>query len=195
MKNLLATLLCVLLIAPQSGFAGGTALSWLPPTQNTDGSAIPATGADALASYRIEYFQCATATTPWPPTPSVAVVPAPAVSHNVTGLASGQRHCFRIAATNNGGVSSQVSATGSALASVSTPAPPTNLQVQTLVAYYVIQQADKFVLLAAGEVAPDTKCNFTQSVNGKYGVPVSAVVKWYGNVRPLVLVGDCVPAA
>jgi hypothetical protein len=62
--------------------------------------------------------------------------------------------------------------------------------VNTLVAYTVIKQPGKFLLLPVGNVPAGTQCDATQNVNGYYMVPASAV-NWSGNVRTDTPVASC----
>lgn len=76
---------------------GAAALSWTPPTQNTDGTTL-----NNLAGYRIQYGRtCSTRD-------QVVQVPnAGATSHTVNGLASGE-WCFAVRAyTSNGSESAE----------------------------------------------------------------------------------------
>jgi len=56
MKNYILALSLLLF----GSLAGATTVTvtWSPPTQNTDDSAIPASGAGSLKTYRIEYGTC-----------------------------------------------------------------------------------------------------------------------------------------
>lgn len=56
--------------------------------------------------------------------------------------------------------------------------------------YYVIQQANKFLAIPVGTAPVGTACDMTQSVDGMYGVPTSAVT-WAGSVHPLAVVAKC----
>lgn len=72
------------------------------------------------------------------------------------------------------------------------PAPPANLTVQGETVYYVIQRANRFLLLPVGTVAIGTPCNRLEYVNGFYVVPTDQVT-WTSNTRPLVVVAQCEP--
>jgi len=68
-------------------------------------------------------------------------------------------------------------------------------EIKTLVTiepqvYNVVKREDRFLLVYVGTAPIGTICDPTQSVNGKYVVPVSAVT-WAGTVKPVVVVGTC----
>jgi hypothetical protein len=86
--------------APVAGASGSVKLSWLAPTQNTDGS--PAT---ELAGYRIYY-----GTDPNQMTDSINVEGAASTSYVVDGLASGTYY-FSVMAYNSAGFNSGLSNT------------------------------------------------------------------------------------
>lgn len=114
--------------------SGGTAsLSWIPPTQNTDGSSLT-----NLAGYRVVYGTSATALAQ-----TIQIATPGASTYTVSGLASGTWF-FGVKAYTSGGVESAVSnvaskvvttspaATGEASVAVTVtprPNPPTQLQV------------------------------------------------------------------
>jgi hypothetical protein len=86
--------------APVPGASGSVKLSWLAPTENTDGS--PAT---ELAGYRIYY-----GTDPNEMTESINVVGATSTSYVVDGLATGTYY-FSVTAYNTAGFNSGLSNT------------------------------------------------------------------------------------
>lgn len=71
---------------------GSATLSWVPPTQNTDGSAL-----SDLAGYRISYGTSSTALTS-----TIQVAAAGATGYTVTNLAPGTYY-FAVRAYNSGG--------------------------------------------------------------------------------------------
>lgn len=171
-----------------AALAGEAALSWELPTQNTDGTAIPATGPDALNHVRAEWFACTSSTQAWPTTPVSAQIAYPGTSYTVTNLPAGL-WCFRVFAVNNAGAESSPSGVGTKQIAPSVPNPPV-LTVTQDVAYYLIMQENRYVLLPVGTVAVGTACDETQSVLGHYVVP-RASVTWYGTVRPQAVVARC----
>jgi hypothetical protein len=84
---------------PPNPAVGTAALTWIAPTQNTDGSALT-----DLAGYRVYHGLSSTALTD--------VVHVTATSYSFTGLASGT-HYFAVSAVNAAGVESAKSAVGS----------------------------------------------------------------------------------
>lgn len=164
---------------------GGAALSWTPPTQNTDGSALT-----NLAGYRVVYGTSASALS------QTIQIANPGVSaYCVTGLAANTWY-FGIKAYNSAGgesdVSNVVTKTISNTPVPVVPSPPASLTVAQgqLIVYQVLGTDAGFQFLPVGTVAPGTACITTQQVNGRYAVPTSAVT-WYGSVKPKVVVAQC----
>jgi len=71
------------------------------------------------------------------------------------------------------------------------PAPPVILEVEA-VAFTVVKQPNRFLLLSIGKVPPGTECDSSNSVNGHSVVPTEAVV-WTSPTgsRPVVVVAKC----
>lgn len=171
MRKLIALLLVVIVGIAVAGLAmAGTAdLSWVNPTTNTDGSGIPATGPDSLASTAVEWFQCAATTDPWPANPSRASIPAPATTYRITGLTGGQRYCARAFAVN---VAGGTAASSNVVTKVIPPTTP-NPVVLTVIeptAYRMRQSVDGFEFLALGSVPIGTACD-ARDVTGYHLVP------------------------
>jgi hypothetical protein len=166
------------------------ALTWVAPTQNTDGS--PLTN---LAAYDVSYGpNCTTM-------PSVKAVNAPATTTTVSGLAGNV--CFGVKARTTTGQQSALSntvtktqpaaATGFAQADVTVdtqPAPPTGLAVTDSVAWSVKPDGSNWLSQfiarlrgdyrldrVVGEVALGTACSTGLDVReaGYYRVPRDAV--------------------
>lgn len=170
--------------APLASVAGtgSLTLSWTAPTQNTDGSALT-----DLAGYWVYSGAAATSLSKL-----TQITNKAATSYVVTGLVPGS-YSYAVTAYNAAGVESDLSATTTATVPKQTkPAAPTGLKttLATATAYYIIQQADKFILLPVGTVPSGTTCDATQSVNGYYALDRSKVA-WYGATKPLVVVGPC----
>lgn len=176
-----AILLCLSLMLTALAYAGTAELSWTPPTKNTDGSTIPATGPDSLASYKVYYGTANNALN--------QSLSAPGSPFNVTDLANGTWY-FAVSAVNASGVEGPRTSVVSRTFAPPTPAAPTGLTVRALTAYTLVKGKDRFVLLPVGTVPADTPCNPNQTVNGYYVVPTSAVT-WSGTVRPDVVVANC----
>lgn len=167
--------------------AGDAVLTWTLATQNTDGTAIPASGAGSLTSTRVEWGSCSGSN--FGTKAGDQLVAAPAMTYTVTGLAPGT-HCFRAYSRNTYGQESAPTNAVSKVIATPVPQPPTGLTVTATVAYQVIGTPDKFALLPVGTVPADTACDATQSVNGYYAVPRAAVT-WYGSVKPQIVVAAC----
>ena len=179
MKRLIF-LLCLL---PMFAWAGEATLTWTAPTQNTDGSPLT-----DLAGFKIYV-----GTTQGGPYPVSVDIPDPlATTFTVPNLTEGTTYYFVSTAYNSAATvqESDFSNEVSKLIPFKVPNPPSMLTVQNLTVYNVIKQKDKFVLLAAGTVPPDTPCDPNQRVNGHYVVP-NDLVTWFGNVEPIVVVADC----
>lgn len=177
MRKVLITLISTLM--PIICFAGDATVTWTPPTQNTDGSALT-----NLAGYQIVYGTSAAALT------QAIQVPSPSTTtYTVTNLPTGTWY-FAVKAYNSANTYSDISNVASKVVSVAPPAPPTNLHVIDVVVYQVIGTANKFGLIPVGTVPATTSCISDQSVNG-YNAVDRNVVTWYGSVKPQVVVALC----
>ena len=101
--------------------AGDALLSWTPPTTNTDGSAIPATGAGSLTGTRVEWGSCSG--TAFGTAAGTVTVPTPATSTTITGLGVAT-YCFRAFARNAYGSESLASAVVNKVFPAPVPNPP-----------------------------------------------------------------------
>ena len=70
-----------------------------------------------------------------------------------------------------------------------TAIPPSGLVTTDPQAYYIVQQADKLVMLPVGTVKPDTPLDTSQSADGFYVIKDRTAVTWYGNTKPPVIWG------
>lgn len=131
--------------------AADATLGWTLPTQNTDNSAIPATGAGSLVSTRIEWGTCSG--TAFGTKAGEAVVPTPATTYVVTDLAPAT-WCFRLFAKNTYGIEGGPSNVVSKVAVPPTPKPPV-LTVTTLA--YDLTFTGSIGRLV-GNVEPGTAC-------------------------------------
>lgn len=86
-----------------SGATGTATLSWVVPTQNTDGSALT-----DLAGYTVYYGASSSNLSS-----SVSVSSATTTSYTVSGLTVGATYYFAIASVNSSGISSDLSAVAS----------------------------------------------------------------------------------
>ncbi len=167
--------------------AGDAVLTWTLATQNTDGTAIPASGPTSLASTRVEWGSCSGSN--FGTKAGEQTVAKPAVTYTVTNLAPGT-YCFRAYSRTVAGVESAPTNVVSKTLLQAPPNPPGNLAVADLVVYQVIGTPDRFGFNPVGTVPAGTACDPTQSINGRYAVPRAAVT-WYGSVKPQVVVAQC----
>lgn len=165
-------------------YAGDAVLTWTAPTQNVDGTAIPATGPGSLAGFRI-YYRPSTSSTD-----TLIVVSDPlATTYTITGLVSGTWN-FQMTAYNAENVESDKS---NAVSKTILEAPlPPSMQLVTVdtSVYNVVKKTNGFALIRMGSVPLNTPCDPMQSVNGHNAVPTSAVT-WSGTARSIVVVAKC----
>lgn len=176
-----------LCLSARPTWAEGLVLTLTLPTQNTDGSAIPASGPGSYASTRAEWGSCA--------------------ADGKFGVAAGEQVYTGTATTlatpdlTPGLWCARVYARTSACdAGPPCESAPTNAVSKTIMAsgpvvsdplvYQVSGVTDHFQLAPVGTVPLGTACDAAQSVNGRMAVP-RAAVSWYGSVRPRVVVAVC----
>lgn len=167
--------------------AGDAVLTWTLATQNTDGTAIPASGPGSLTGTRVEWGSCSGSS--FGTKAGEQLVAKPAVTYTVTNLAPGT-HCFRAYSRNTYGQESAPTNAVQKVIAPPVPQPPGTLTVAATVAYQVIGTPNAFAMIPVGTVPADTVCDSSQSVNGYYAVPREAVT-WYGSVHPQVVVSPC----
>lgn len=119
--------------AAASAHAADATVTWTAPTNNTDGSPIPATGDSALASYLIEWGACSTAAGVTPQVLGTVrgnlSVNAPATSAVITGLTAATVYCLRMYATNVAAAKSAASGTVRYWVPAAAPGAPSNVTV------------------------------------------------------------------
>lgn len=165
-------------------YAGSAQLSWGPPTQNTDGSALT-----NLTSYKIfsatSSAACGTGT--------ATTIAAPATSYTITNLNYGTLY-FCLKAVNANGTESVISNIVSKAIPDAIPNPPTGLTVTATTAYYPQVQQDRVVMIDVGVVPSTTVADASRIIvtGGKTycGVPRTEVT-WYGKTKPLSIFGLC----
>jgi hypothetical protein len=106
-----------------AAYAADATITWTMPTQNTDNSAIPASGSGSIASTRVEWGSC-TSTGGFGTKAGERIVNAPATTTTITGLASGSTFCFRAFVRNTAGAESAASNVVSRVMPSPTPKPP-----------------------------------------------------------------------
>lgn len=190
MKRLGAFLLALISTAAFAAGTGTADLSWVNPTQYSDGSSLPVS---EIQNLKIMYGKCPDGQMPTTVT-AIAVPKAGGTlptSLTVTGLDNGSKYCYAmstVSVSNGESVRSNVAV--STTGPHAPPLPPSGLTVTALTVYMEVRSQNRFALVAVGTVPPDTACDPTQSVNGFYAVPVERV-SWSGNVRPPVVVAKC----
>ncbi len=185
MKKILAC--CLLWIAlgffSSKALAGAVTLSWTPPTQNEDGTALI-----DLEGYFIYY---GTSSGNYPE--SVRVIQKTATSYVIEDLAP-DTYYFVATSYNEANVESRYSneAVKTVPADPTIPGPPTMLAVEALTVFTIIKRNDRFVLVVVGTVPASTQCDPNQSVNGHHVVPNEEVI-WATATgpRPIVVVAQC----
>lgn len=131
MKRYLLSIALVVLAGVASGATVTT--SWNNPTTNTDGSAIPATGAGSLTQARIEYGTCNGAA--FGVKAGEVIRPMP-VTTATLNLQPGTT-CERVKVTNTYANESAASNVATRVIDAPTPSAPTNLTVSEPTAYDV----------------------------------------------------------
>ena len=182
--SLAAIALCV---SASPAIAGDAALTWTLATQNTDGSAIPASGPTSLASTRVEWGTCSGSN--FGTAVGQQIVATPATTYTITGLAAGV-WCFRAYSRTVAGLESAPTNAVTKTILQAPPNPPGNLTVAALVVYQVIGTPDRFGFNPVGTVPAETACDPTQPIVGYY-VVARAAVSWYGSTRPQTVVAKC----
>lgn len=176
----------VLALISFPAWAGTASLTWAIPTTRTDGTALPSS---QYAGTLIEYGTCATLN---PLTFGTKMgeffVAGTATTHTFT--LTPLMYCFRAAARDTASLQSAFTNPVNKDVQDAPPSSPSNLTVVAQTVFTIIKQTDRFVLLPVGTVPANTPCDSTQSVNGHYAVPRSAVT-WAGTVRPAVVVAAC----
>lgn len=156
-------------------------LTWTAPTQNTDGSAL--TNLQSYKVYRAA-TQAGLATAP-----VLATVPAPASGYHDLTAGVGTWY-YSVTARSAAGVESIQSNSVSVTIVPPAPNPPGNLNA-TRVAYTILKQPDRLVMIPVGTVAANTPCDTSQPVGTGYYVVPNAAVTWTGTTRPVVVVAQC----
>lgn len=165
------------------------------PTQNTNGTPIPASGNESLNHLDIRYSICLNGGLDDQNQFEQSDVVE--TTRTISNLADGE-WCFAAAVQNVGdpGTHSGLSNVLSATIGGSIPEPPVLTVVDTTV--YSVSKGDNLFLLAAvGTVPMGTACDESQYVRGInendkfHVVPVDKVDLWFGSVRSNVVVASC----
>jgi len=150
MKNYNNILLGVFLAAVSSAALGATAtITWTHPTQNEDGSLIPATGNGSIAQTRVEWGTC-TSTNGFGTKESDIVVPYPESTVTINNFLGGEKVCFRAFSKNTYGIESNASAVVAKTFDAPKPKPPVLSSV--IAVAYQIKMNDKLEIRVARRV-------------------------------------------
>lgn len=191
-------------------------VTWLPPPDQLTGvrlangqcetKAIPATGPEALGGFRLVYNTSLAALnmpaptndcggiTQSPPTGTVVNITDPAArSYRVTNQANGD-YFYALAALNQAGAISSwagpaTNTINRTSVSATVTVDVTGFATSATPVYNVVKKTNGFVMVVVGSVPLNTPCDRTQTVNGYYAVPISAVT-WTG-VKSIVVVAQC----
>jgi hypothetical protein len=161
-------------------FADNGVLTWTAPTTCANGT--PTTNCPTTG-YRIEHRLSATGT--WA---TVTTTGPTALTYTHVNLPVGDNYwrLFTVAASGESVPTNPVTK----VVTAPLPSPPGGFTVNVMIAYNVVKQRDKFVLVAVGIVPPGTRRDPMNNVNGHCAVPRDSVA-WYGSVRPEVVVVEC----
>lgn len=172
-------------------------LSWIQPTQNSDGSPVVPGELTANTVYRGTKSDGSDLV--------LAIVLTPAMTSYIDASIAAGKWCYAVSATGSftvtgSGVVAKEGAKSNVLCVTKiappppAPNPPTNPITVASAVYTIIQGQDRLVMLRVGTAPAGTACDPAQAVVGDgvpyYAVPV-AKVSWSGNVRPSVVVSKC----
>jgi hypothetical protein len=172
----------ILALVIGDAFGATATISWQNPTQNVDGSPIPATGAGSLVSTRVDWGTCSG--TAFGTKQGEVVVPMPATTATIPDLADGATVCFRAFSRNTFGEQSATSNIVSRIIPAPRPRPPV-LSSTVNVAWREYSDG-RFVLV--GMLPLGVECDPARTVE-KYGatfnpVPAAAVQPFNGKPAP-----------
>ena len=182
----------MLILAGVTAGAADLNVSWVNPTANTDGSAIPTSGAGSLTGTRVEWGTCSG--TAFGTRAGEVTVPAPATSTVVQNLTPGT-WCVRAFSRNTYNVESAASNVASRTVNPPVPNPPT-LSVTVPVAFEINLTPSGLVKLGrdVGRVPVGTACTEDMVVANNratyYAVPADAVTL-YRTPKSSMLVAEC----
>jgi hypothetical protein len=117
-----------ILLSACAADAAVVTLTWVNPTENTDNTPIPAQGAGALISNRVEYGSCAPGGQ-FGAAVGSDTIPV-ATTWRVVGLIPGTEYCYRVFAVNSFGVESAASNVVAKRTDLTTPKSPTLIKAE-----------------------------------------------------------------
>lgn len=184
MKRKLSVFLASFLLSINVAIAAEAVLSWTPPTENEDGSALT-----DLAGYKFYY---GTTSGVYDLGPIDLPDPA-ATTYTVTGLDYDTTYYFVATAYNTSGTESVYSNEATKTTAPLRPNPPLNLTVNpdNLTAYTYSISVNKVVMIPVGTVPSNTPCDPTMSMNG-YNLVDTNAVELLANIQPPVAFADCI---
>lgn len=180
--------------AVNEAHAGSLQATWTAPTSNTDGTAIPATGAGSITKYTLYYGLCVGSALPATPTK----LDVTALTVTVSGLAPGT-WCTAVTATNTFGQESAQTNVATKVILAPTPNPPGNLTLASSTVFQAIGTLAGLQMLPVGTVGADAACD-----GGNYVVSQGTIfykiqrtdtthpaVSWFGSVKPQAIYAAC----
>ena len=179
-------------LIPTAALAASATLTWTMPTQNVDGSTIPASGDGALAQSRVEYGPCGTGGG-LANVENGVIVPAPTTTAVINSFVGGETVCFRVRVKNNLGVESEPSNVVSKTFDAPKPRPPVLLSAVT-VAYDVTLDRQQRLKLGrqVGTIELGTPCGDPYETNkGIYFGIDPAAVAFTREPRSSLIVTRC----
>lgn len=168
----LVALLFALLLSCGSARAADLAVSWTYPATNTDGSAIPASGAGSISGFVLEWGTCSG--NAFGTKIGGAAPTSPATSYTVTGLQPGT-YCVRIAAVNSYAVVSAFSNVATKTITAPTPNPPV-LTIATTAYELRSYSNGTFRMVNVGSVPLNAACGVKLAAN-YHAFPAANVTK------------------
>lgn len=172
---------------------------WTLPTNNTDGSLIPATGSGALTN--IKLFRAGTAA--GVPSGTMVLLPPNAAEYTFTGLPTGVAHYFGAKATNGFAVDSDLSNIASTTISPSSDTASATLTIVPKpgapvivdpTAYSTKPDYGRLVFVknaAVGTAALGAPCNDRKPIADGYYAINRQYVTWSGSLQPANVVAKC----
>lgn len=172
--------------------AATVAVSWVPPTTNTDTSAIPATGPGSLVTYRVEYGTCSA---PGVFGVKAGEVPRPAPATGTTLNLQPGTSCVRVFVNNTYGNESIPSNVASRVVDAPTPGPPTNLTASAPQVFEVRPNESTFAFdrgRQVGTVKLGAACDESRSTGDDFfALERPSKVKLTKTPRSTALVAHC----
>ena len=181
----------LLFFVPLLAFAGSATLTWTVPTQNTDGTALPA---GQITGYRMEWGSC-TGTAPnytFGTQAGTVTLPATPLTTTINNLPAGLT-CFRAYTQANGNESAPTNAASKVIPSpIPNPPGSLNLTVSSVQVFKMnikINAAPTFSLV--GTVPIGTPCDASAAFAGMYVVDRDLVKFPAGVIKPAAVYARC----